>query len=465
MKKLKKSKYFKLGLTAFIVVALGIGFKYLIYNGTNFASNVSSIIKVFMPLIDGLVIAYLLTPVMDFFEKKCFIKYYIKKGKVITQKDRKRFRVYSIIITLIIVAGLLYGLFGSVIPQLYYSIENLVVRFPVYYDNFVNWTNDLLSKTNIVAEKNVDELFIKYSKHIEEFTQTTVLPSFKSLAANLYTGVFSFINAMLDLIIGLIVSIYLMAGKEKFIGQAKKIIYSVMDKEKANNLMVDLRFVHKTFGGFLVGKIIDSLIIGILCFIVLSFLKMPYSVLISVIVGVTNIIPFFGPLFGAIPSAFLILLVDPKKCIVFLIFIMILQQIDGNIIGPAILGNSIGVSSFWIIVAITVFGGFFNVIGMIIGVPLFAVIYAFVRRNVNKRLKKKNLTIMTADYTTLDYINDDNELVMLGAKAAKGSRYIELNPNEFGKGEEEDGNKILSAIKKFFITVAEFVKKIFGKKA
>jgi predicted PurR-regulated permease PerM len=465
MKKLKKSKYFKLGLTAFIVVALGIGFKYLIYNSTNFASNVNSIIKVFMPLIDGLVIAYLLTPVMDFFEKKCFIKYYVKKGKVITQKDRKRFRVYSIIITLIIVAGLLYGLFGSVIPQLYYSIENLVVRFPVYYDNFVNWTNDLLSKTNIVAEKNVDELFIKYSKHIEEFTQTTVLPSFKSLAANLYTGVFSFLNAMLDLIIGLIVSIYLMAGKEKFIGQAKKIIYSVMDKEKANNLMVDLRFVHKTFGGFLVGKIIDSLIIGILCFIVLSFLKMPYSVLISVIVGVTNIIPFFGPLFGAIPSAFLILLVDPKKCIVFLIFIMILQQIDGNIIGPAILGNSIGVSSFWIIVAITVFGGFFNVIGMIIGVPLFAVIYAFVRRNVNKRLKKKNLTIMTADYTTLDYINDDNELVMLGAKAAKGSRYIELNPNEFGKGEEEDGNKILSAIKKFFITVVEFVKKIFGKKA
>ena len=323
----------------------------------------------------------------------------------------------------------------------------------------------MLSKTNIVAEKNVDELFIKYSKHIEEFTQTTVLPSFKSLAANLYTGVFSFLNAMLDLIIGLIVSIYLMAGKEKFIGQAKKIIYSVMDKEKANNLMVDLRFVHKTFGGFLVGKIIDSLIIGILCFIVLSFLKMPYSVLISVIVGVTNIIPFFGPLFGAIPSAFLILLVDPKKCIVFLIFIMILQQIDGNIIGPAILGNSIGVSSFWIIVAITVFGGFFKVIGMIIGVPLFAVIYAFVRRNVNKRLKKKNLTIMTADYTTLDYINDDNELVMLGAKAAKGSRYIELNPNEFSKGEEEDGNKILSAIKKFFITVAEFVKKIFGKKA
>ena len=169
-----------------------------------------------------------------------------------------------------------------------------------------------------------------------------------------------------------------------------------------------MRFANKTFGGFLSGKIIDSLIIGILTFAIISIFNIPYSVLISVIVGVTNIIPYFGPFLGAIPCGIILLMVDPFKCITFLIIVLILQQIDGNIIGPKILGDSTGLSSFWVIFAITLFGGFFGVFGMFVGVPLFAVIYAAIRTFINQRLEKKRLPSDTVYYMNSDFHSDEN---------------------------------------------------------
>ena len=219
-----------------------------------------------------------------------------------------------------------------------------------------------------------------------------------------------FLGSFWDFIIGFIISIYLLATKEVFAGQAKKGLYAFFERESANTIIRNLRFTHNTFIGFLSGKILDSIIIGILCFIGTSILRLPYAALVSVIIGVTNIIPFFGPFLGAIPSTILIFIVDPMhplNCVYFVLFVLFLQQVDGNIIGPKILGSSTGLTGFWVIFAITLFGGLFGVPGMIIGVPLFAVIYAGIRAVFNNKLIKKNLPIESKQYEKLAYIDDE----------------------------------------------------------
>ncbi|HOO28395.1 MAG TPA: AI-2E family transporter, partial [Lachnospiraceae bacterium] len=203
---------------------------------------------------------------------------------------------------------------------------------------------------------------------------------------------------------------YLLASKELFCAQAKKLSYALLREERANNLINNMRFANKTFGGFLVGKILDSLIIGIICFVGTSILKIPYALLISVIVGVTNMIPFFGPYLGAIPCAIILIMINPMKCLIFLIFILILQQFDGNILGPKILGNSTGLSSFWVIFAITIFGGLLGILGMFIGVPLFAVIYSAIKTFVNQRLIKKQLPADTTFYMGSDYHSKETDM-------------------------------------------------------
>lgn len=215
------------------------------------------------------------------------------------------------------------------------------------------------------------------------------------------------INALKNLLIGVIVMVYLLNMKEKLLTQVKMILYGVFPLKIANKVLEEGRYVHKVFGGFIIGKLLDSLIIGILCFVLLNFMKMPYVLLVSVIVGVTNVIPFFGPFIGAIPSAFLILLASPVKCFWFLGFILLLQQFDGNILGPKILGDSTGLSSFWVLFSILLFGGLFGFVGMIIGVPTFAVFYKFVRELVSWLLEKKQLSADIRQYGKLDYIDEE----------------------------------------------------------
>ena len=459
--KLYQNKYFKWGLTAFIVLILASLSVYLIFHFSDFKGGWSKFVKVFAPIIDGLVIAYLLNPIARFFEVKCMENNYIKHGLKVGKKEKKRFRVISILITLVIVAMLIYAFFSSVLPQLISSVETLVRNFPTYYNNIINYVNALPEKYPILNDEEVVAYFDEYSADVAKFVTGKIFPSISDMLKSLSVSVIGAVGAVLNLVIGLIIAIYLISGKEKYIGMVKKIIYSLMDRERANDLMVDLRFIDKTFGGFLIGKIVDSIIIGILCFIGLSILKVPFAVLVSVIVGVTNIIPFFGPYLGAVPSAFIILLIDPRKCLVFVIFVLILQQIDGNIIGPAILGNSIGVSSFWIIVSITVFGGFFGIPGMLIGVPCFACAYAFIRRRVNNRLKRKGMSIATFDYAKTSYVDESGELVFIGSGKTDGyqsSRYIELNPVRPGKT-DASGSPFSDKVKSFFITLLAKISK------
>ena len=206
---------------------------------------------------------------------------------------------------------------------------------------------------------------------------------------------------MKNFLIGIIVAVYVLNCKTTFASQAKKIIYSIFNKKLGSAIIHEIRFVHQGFGGFIIGKLIDSLIIGILCYICLTLMKMPYTMLISVIIGITNIIPFFGPFIGAVPSFILLLLVSPMQSLYFIIFIFVLQQFDGNILGPKILGDSTGLSSFWVLFSILFFGGLMGFFGMIIGVPFFAVAYHLISQAVNKALQKKELSTNTDDYKNI----------------------------------------------------------------
>ena len=258
----------------------------------------------------------------------------------------------------------------------------------------------------------VEEAVKKGTDAIENFWQTDVLTKVQTYLTSITSGVIYGVKLVLNILIGLIISVYVMASKETFAGQAKKMIYAIFKPVRANIIVETVRKSNEIFGGFISGKILDSAIIGVIAYIVLAIMKMPDSILIAVIVGVTNIIPFFGPFIGAIPSFVIIVLQDPMKGIYFLIFIVILQQIDGNIIGPKILGDSTGLSSFWVVFAIMVFGGLWGFPGMLLGVPIMAVIYYIVRRSISYFLKKRGLSDQTSEYIYLTRVDKNtNELV------------------------------------------------------
>ena len=254
---------------------------------------------------------------------------------------------------------------------------------------------------------NVTEMLSKFSGVINVITSVSM-------------SVYSILKEVWNLVIGFIISIYLLASKELFAAQAKKVVYAFVSVKRANRFLSNVRFANKTFGGFFIGKILDSIIIGVICFAVTSILKMPFCVLISVIIGVTNIIPFFGPFLGAIPSTLLILFIDPLQALYFVIFVIILQQVDGNIIGPKILGSSTGLSSFWVIFSITFFGGIWGIVGMIVGVPIFAILFAFMKSLIETRLSARNLSPETKKYLRLLYIDaDSSEFVEFPENAKK----------------------------------------------
>ena len=317
-----------------------------------------------------------------------------KKDGRPTDKQKKYLRMSAIVLTLLFVVLIIYAFSSVVLPQLFKSIQSIVFQFPVYVNNLTAWLQKVLAD-NPEVESYINDLINTYTPELRSWMNDTLLPQMNAVLKVVSNYAFNVLKALWNMIIGLIISVYIMGSKEKFIGQAKKAIYSAMDIKRANSFIEDIRFVHRTFGGFISGKLLDSLLIGILCFAGTSIMGTPYPVLISVIIGVTNIVPFFGPYLGAIPSALLILMIDPIQCLYFLIFILVLQQFDGNILGPKILGDSTGLSSFWVIFSITIFGGFMGVPGMVIGVPTFAVIYALCRRWINRNLAKKKLPTET----------------------------------------------------------------------
>ncbi len=390
---MKRTQYFKWGLTAFLTVCAVLVFYDTFYQDGTLQGFLSQLASILSPVLYGFAIAYLLTPVMSWLEnniallwKRCF------------KKELKRpsgaLRLISILLTEAAVLFLLYLLMSVLIPQLVDSVTTLINNAESYYRNVYRWADSLLDSDNEIAVWIASLITDRYSDGMAFLTEK-ILPWVQKAVVPLTNGIWSGIRGAVgfafDLIVGLIVSIYLMGMKEKSLARCCKAVYACLSEKKADAVIRGTRRVNAIFSGFVRGKLLDSLIIGILCFICCSLLKLPYTPLVSVVVGVTNVIPFFGPFLGAIPSAFLILLVSPKQCLIFVVFIIVLQQFDGNILGPKILGDATGISSFWVIVAILVGGGFGGVLGMFIGVPVFACIQELLKFLMDRRLRKRNM--------------------------------------------------------------------------
>lgn len=387
------NKYIKWGLTAFLVIAGGLCFYYLLFHGTNIKNGIQSIIHILMPIVMGLVMAYLMTPILNLLEYKVLFPICNKLKLKESKKRTKAVRIIGILLTVFLVVFLIYALIAMMLSQIVPSIVNIVTHFDQYINNFVKWLNKLLSDYPDI-ESNVVKIVDKYSGELDAWLNNTLLPKSSALIKTVSLSVLGVLKIIWNSIIGLIISVYVLASKEKFAGQAKKAVYAIFDTNYANVLINNCRFTHNTFIGFISGKVLDSIIIGLLCFIGTTLMNTPYAALVSTIVGVTNVIPFFGPYLGAIPSALLIFLTNPTKpldCLYFIIFILVLQQFDGNFLGPKILGNSTGLTGFWVIFSITLFGGLFGVLGMIVGVPIFAVVYAAIKSFLNTALKKKDI--------------------------------------------------------------------------
>lgn len=415
-------KYLYWGITAFLVVAASICFYSLLFHGTSIKTGIFRMIGIIMPIIYGAILAYLLSPILNWAERRLLLPLCRKLHWGTEGKNKGRIRAAAVCITFFIALLLAYGFFSMVIPQLISSIQSIILQFPVYVNNLIEWISEIL-KDNPDIEQVVSGYLEKYSSEINSWMNLNIIPRMNDIVKQISVSVLGFLKALWNFIIGMIISVYLLASKEKFLAQGKKIIYAVWSRPHANQLLSDLRFIDKTFGGFISGKLLDSLIIGILCFFCTSLIGTPYPVLISIIIGVTNIIPFFGPFMGAIPSILLILMVNPIQALYFLIFVVILQQFDGNVLGPRILGNSTGITGFWVIFSITLFSGLFGVIGMIIGVPIFAVVYAYIRRKVNHNLRKHGLSTQTADYMSLEEIGEKNEMIPdTGVRKEESSR-------------------------------------------
>lgn len=416
-------RYLRIAITAFCVIAASICFYYLVFHGDRFSAQVNAFFKVINPVLYGIIFAYLMTPMINSIERYILSPVFKQMGYEITDKRKKHLRLLSIIITLLIICFLIYGFFSILIPNIIQSVRSISYQFPYYVQNLTNWSARFL-EDNPDIEKLVIQFLDTYSEEFMSYLNNSIVPQMETLVKQVSISLISALKVLWNFIIGMIISIYVLYSKELFAGQAKKVVFALFQTKTANQFIKDIRFASDTFIGFISGKIVDSIIIGFICFACTSIMQMPYALLVSVIVGVTNVIPFFGPYLGAIPSAILILMVNPLKSVYFIIFILILQQIDGNFIGPKILGQSTGLSGFWVIFSITVFGGIMGIPGMIIGVPFFAVLYALGRRMINRMLKRKGLPQETSQYQNLDYI--DENAVFIPHTVNKKSTFFKL---------------------------------------
>ena len=406
---IKKDNKFQWGVTAFLVIAAGISFYYLMFHGYKLKEGINVFTRILRPVVYGFITAYLLTPVLNFVEYHILIPLFDRLKIKKSSKRSSFIRGLGILISIFLLCALIYTLVYMILSQIIPSVINLIGNFDTYANNFKNWTDKVLSDYPDIGNF-LSNNFDTYSVELESWMNEFLITRTSGLIKTVSISAINILKILWNLIIGFIISMYLLASKEKFAGQVKKITYALFKQDTANIIINNFRFTHKTFIGFIGGKIIDSIIIGMLCFIGTSVMKTPYAALVSVIIGVTNIIPFFGPYLGAIPCAILIFIVDlshPLNCLYFVLFILVLQQFDGNILGPRILGESTGLAGFWVIFAITFFGGIYGVFGMIIGVPIFAVIYAAIKSFINTRLLRKNMSLATADYMTVGAIDED----------------------------------------------------------
>lgn len=395
--------YFRMGFTGFLTVAACITFFFVLFRWGTISAAIGKIVKSAEPIIIGLALAYLLMPVKQFIEKPMYQFLVSKKLKEEKAKNlSKTIGIIGAIVFLLVIIGILIMSLG---PALLTSILGLVDAMPSYIESFVKWISDSgLADTE--AAVFIGNAISSFTVELENWAKTEILPLVQQYITQITSGVLSVVKAILNFLIGIVAMIYVMSIHESLVGQCKKIIYAIFPAKKGNIIIDTVRKSNKIFGGFVIGKIIDSAIIGVIAYIGCLIMKTPSALLVAFIVGVTNVIPFFGPFIGAIPSIALVLIQSPIHALYLAIFILILQQVDGNIIGPKILGESTGLSAFWVLTSILIAGGLFGFFGMLLGVPVFAVIYYILQQILSYRMKTKNLSTATDAYIELIEIDE-----------------------------------------------------------
>lgn len=408
MKRLLENKHARLMFMIFIVGALLIIFNQIVGNYESFSEGVGTIKTIISPFIYGFVMAYLLSPIYNATVRGL----YKLLGKYFKNKQRlfSFCKLVASVVAVVCLIGAVAGLIALIVPQVIESLTGILKSLPQRLTQLSALFNDITSKMdNKRLAMKMSEIYAQVQTNLIELAQTKLLPGMGTLVGQVSTQVILTLKTMMNVMIGVMACVYMLNSKERFQGQFKKVILATLPKEKAEAVFDFAKFTNRTFGGFINGKIIDSIIIGIICFILMKIFGFPYPILISAIIGITNVIPFFGPFIGAIPAAIIILLVSPMYSLYFLILIFILQQVDGNIIGPAILGNTTGIASFWVLFSIVIGGGLFGFIGMVLGVPVFAIIYYYFSRSINKRLEAKGLEFRTDSYEDLNKYKIDKE--------------------------------------------------------
>lgn len=380
------NKYATISMYAFLVICGSILLYLGISNINLLKASINDFIRTLQPFIIGGSLSYLLNFILRFYEDKILSHDFFKKLK----KSCKR--GLGLLLTYITASIITYLFIQFVLPQLLESIIGLVNNIPEYLNKLTRTTNNIFDNLNLQPEY-INLITDKFGEAVTYII--TMISNLIPVIGNFVVGATA---SILNIIIGIVVSIYILIDKEKFMALGKKITYALCSEEKAKFVLRLVNQSNMTFSKFIGGKILDSFIIGVLTFFILTIFKMPYVLLISVIVGVTNIIPFFGPFIGGIPAAIIILFVSPTQALWFIIIIIVIQQIDGNIIGPKILGDSIGISAFWILFSLLVAAKFMGFVGMIIGVPLFAIFYSIIKEIIEEKLAKKGLPIETEKY-------------------------------------------------------------------
>lgn len=387
-------RYLKIGITGAAILASGILCAFVLFKMRVIIEILKGITGILKPFLYGAVFAYLLAPLCNKIEEKLFQIFPKAKTKT---KIRRFICFIAIVISLCVAVAIVWLIIMMIIPQVWDSVMKIIQMVPEKLTVMNNWIEHML-KNQPELQAYFEEFSSQAESHINSLLNVDTIQKVQGIINSLSVQLFGVLGVVKNIFLGLLISAYLLGSRKLFGAQAGLILHGVFSDKWARIIEEEIRYTDKMFNGFLVGKIIDSAIIGLMCFAGTSIMGFEAPAFISVVIGITNIIPFFGPFIGAIPCGLLLLLENPMHCLYFVIFIFVLQQLDGNVIGPKILGNTTGVSSFWVLFAILLFGGMWGVVGMVIGVPLFAVIYDIIRKLVYRGLRKHKRESMITDY-------------------------------------------------------------------
>lgn len=441
MRELIKTKYFKWGLTLCLSL-LGVVVLYLMLSKFSAVHGaLGALMGILSPFIYGIVMAYLLRPVYNGcheIAEKMLTNMEIKSQKVINMIST----IVSVVISMVLLIAVLTGLVIMVLPQLITSMYEIIVSLPDTAVRMMAWINTIDFITPEMKAVFVEQ-FENAMGDIDDWISKTIVPYLKEVALTVSVGLVGAASFVFDFVVGLIVCVYILLSKTLFAAQSKKLAFSFFEKDTANTIINGARYVDRVFNGFVSGNIVDSVLVGVITFVVMNIFNWEFALVISALIAITNLIPFFGPFIGGAIAAVLLITVDPMDALYFIIFMLILQQIEGNIIKPRILSETIDLSSFWILFAIIVGGGMFGFVGMILGVPVFTVIFKFISWLIDRRLNRKNLPVETGSYTNVDHYDfDKGEFIFLPENIAEERRELKREEKRRRKEKRMERHKI-----------------------